>query len=144
MYSSDAKYKDSNLAYYMDHSYQDPSDYLYAKNAKASYSITINTANHRLTVLKNGAVFKSYPVAVGKKATPTPKGTFRIINKQINPGGPYGVRWLGLSSPGIGIHGTNNPGSIGKNISNGCIRMHNSHVIELSNLIPVGTIVKIV
>ncbi|WP_160677484.1 L,D-transpeptidase [Clostridium sp. C8-1-8] len=113
---------------------------------RATYRITINTADHTLTLYKNDIVFKSYPVAVGKASTPTPKGTFKIINKAVNPGGPFGSRWMGLNatSGDYGIHGTNNPSSIGKNISNGCIRMFNNNVIELFNLVPIGTVVKIV
>ncbi|MDF2541709.1 MAG: hypothetical protein K0S47_1427 [Herbinix sp.] len=111
-----------------------------------SYSITVNLTQHKLTLFKNGKVFKSYPIAIGKPSTPTPRGTYRIINEAINPGGPYGARWLGLSVPGggYGIHGTNNPRSIGKNVSNGCIRMYNNDVTELSNLVGVGTVVKII
>lgn len=108
------------------------------------YRITINTGARRLTLFKDGKAIRSYPVAVGKPSTPTPKGTFRIINKQINPGGPFGARWMGLSARGYGIHGTNNPSSIGKAISNGCIRMYNKDVIELFKLVSVGTTVKIV
>ena len=62
-----------------------------------------------------------------------------IINKAPNPGGPCGAMWLGLSRPHYGIHGTDNPASIGKNVSKGCIRMHNNHVLELSKLVPIGT-----
>jgi lipoprotein-anchoring transpeptidase ErfK/SrfK len=108
------------------------------------YSITVNTAAKRLTLFRDGKVFKTYPVAIGKMLTPSPKGTFRIINEQVNPGGPYGARWMGLSKKGYGIHGTNNPASIGKSVSHGCIRMHNKDVIEVSNLVSVGTIVRIV
>lgn len=111
---------------------------------RPNYSITINTAARRLTLFKDGKVFKSYTVAVGKPSTPTPKGNFRIINKAVNPGGPFGARWLGLSARGYGIHGTNNPASIGKAVSNGCIRLHNANVIQLFNLISVGTPVRIV
>ncbi|KOA20815.1 putative L,D-transpeptidase YkuD [Clostridium homopropionicum DSM 5847] len=110
----------------------------------ASYSITINVAARQLTLFKDGKVFKSYPVAVGKPSTPTPRGNFTIINKAVNPGGPFGARWLGLSKKGYGIHGTNNPSSIGKAVSNGCIRLHNPNVIELYNLVPIGTPVRIV
>jgi lipoprotein-anchoring transpeptidase ErfK/SrfK len=121
-------------------------DYITAMQAKPTYSITVNTGTHTLTLYRNGKYFKSYPVAVGKASTPTPKGTFSIKNKAINPGGPYGVRWLGLTAPNgsYGIHGTNNPSSIGKNISNGCIRMYNQDVVELSDLISIGTKVTIV
>ncbi|MDF2588639.1 MAG: ErfK/YbiS/YcfS/YnhG family protein [Anaerocolumna sp.] len=118
----------------------------YQQHKKDTYSITINVANRTLTLYKNGAFYKSYTVAVGKPATPTPKGTFKIINKAINPNGPFGARWLGLNAPGggYGIHGTNNPRSIGKRVSNGCVRMYNSDVIELSNLVDIGTTVKII
>ncbi len=111
-----------------------------------TYSITINITSHTLTLYKNGKVFKVYPVAVGKPSTPTPKGTFKIINRQLHPGGAFGIRWLGLNIPGggYGIHGTNNPSSIGKSISNGCIRMYNNDVLELSNLVSIGTTVKII
>jgi lipoprotein-anchoring transpeptidase ErfK/SrfK len=108
------------------------------------YSITINVAARKMTLFKDGKVFKTYPVAVGKPATPTPKGNFKIINKAINPGGPFGARWLGLNKKGYGIHGTNNPSSIGKNVSNGCIRTYNNNIIELANIVPIGTPVTIV
>ncbi len=112
----------------------------------STYSITINKNNHTLTLYQNGKFLKQYPVAIGKASTPTPSGNYKIINKAVNPGGPYGARWMGLNIPGggYGIHGTNNPGSIGKNISNGCIRMHNNNVIDLFNLVPIGTAVNIV
>lgn len=119
--------------------------YLYSYGYyRATYSILINRSAHTLTLYKDNKFYKVYTVAVGKGSTPTPRGTFRIINKQVNPGGPYGARWLGLSARGIGIHGTNMPGSIGGPVSHGCIRMYNKDVIELSNLVPVGTVVKIV
>lgn len=108
------------------------------------YSITINTMARILTLYKNKKKVKSYPIAVGKPSTPTPKGTFKIINRAVDPGGVFGVRWLGLSKKGYGIHGTNNPSSIGKAISNGCIRMYNKDVLELANTVPIGTIVKII
>ena len=112
----------------------------------SAYSITVNVAARRLTLFKDGKLFKTYPIAVGKPSTPTPKGNFRVINKAHNPGGPFGARWLGLNAPNgdYGIHGTNNPSSIGKAVSNGCVRTYNNNIIELYNLVPVGTPVKIV
>jgi lipoprotein-anchoring transpeptidase ErfK/SrfK len=67
------------------------------------------------------------------------------VNKAMNPGGPFGARWLGLNAPNgdYGIHGTNNPSSIGKDISNGCIRIYNNNVIELYNLVQIGTRLKL-
>lgn len=109
------------------------------------YRITINIATHTLTLLRDNRVYKNYLVAVGKPTTPTPRGTFRIINRAVNPGGPFGVRWLGLNAPNgdYGIHGTNDPASIGRNVSNGCVRMYNRDVLEVSNLVPIGTMVTI-
>ncbi|GAE01386.1 ErfK/YbiS/YcfS/YnhG family protein [Clostridium botulinum B str. Osaka05] len=120
--------------------------YPYTEFYRAIYRIVINTKAHTLTLFRDNNVYKTYKVAVGKPSTPTPKGTFKIINRAINPGGPFGARWLGLNIPygDYGIHGTNNPSSIGKSISNGCIRMFNNQVIELSNLVPIGTTVTIV
>ncbi|EJO5349158.1 L,D-transpeptidase [Clostridium botulinum] len=120
--------------------------YPYAEYYRAIYRIVINRKAHTLTLFKNNKIYKTYKVAVGKPSTPTPKGTFKIINRAINPGGAFGARWLGLNVPygHYGIHGTNNPSSIGKSISNGCIRMFNNQVIELSKLVPIGTIVKII
>jgi lipoprotein-anchoring transpeptidase ErfK/SrfK len=122
--------------------YQTPLNQTY----RAIYRITINTRAHTLTLFRDNIVYKTYKVAVGKPATPTPKGTFKIINRAVNPGGPFGARWLGLNAPNgdYGIHGTNDPSSIGKNISNGCIRMFNNQVIELSNLVSIGTVVQII
>lgn len=127
--------------------YNVASEYLqYMQVGKSGYSITIDVNNHTLNLIHNGIINKVYPVAVGKSSTPTPKGTFKIVNKAMNPGGPFGARWLGLNAPygDYGIHGTNNPSSIGKNISNGCIRMYNKDVIELYNLVQLGTTVKII
>ncbi|MGE5662223.1 MAG: L,D-transpeptidase [Ignavibacteriales bacterium] len=94
---------------------------------------------HPISVTDYNVVIKHF----GSPTTPTPKGTFRIINKQVNPGGPYGARWMGLSYKGVGIHGTNRPGSIGGPVSHGCIRMYNRDVIQLFNTVPVGTLVRI-
>jgi len=110
------------------------------------FNITVNVAARELTLFKEGKLFKTYPIAVGKPSTTTPKGNFTIINKAANSGGPFGVKWLGLNAPNgdYGIHGTNNLSSIGKAVSNGCIRTYNNNIIELYNLVPIGTPVKIV
>jgi lipoprotein-anchoring transpeptidase ErfK/SrfK len=116
------------------------------RSFRVQYSITININEKRLYLIRDAKIFKSYPVAIGKQASPTPKGTFKIENVAINPGGPFGVRWLGLDAPygDYGIHGTNNPSSIGKAISNGCIRMQNRDILDLIKYVWVGTVVKIV
>jgi lipoprotein-anchoring transpeptidase ErfK/SrfK len=101
--------------------------------------IDVSTSQHQLKLFDGNRLIKAYPIAVGKILTPTPSGTYTIINKQRNPGGPFGVLWMGLSKPHYGIHGTNNPASIGKNVSHGCIRMFNHDVLELSSRVPIGT-----
>ncbi|WP_291639973.1 L,D-transpeptidase [Clostridium sp.] len=111
--------------------------------APSIYSIAINTITKNLTLYRNKKLFKVYPVAVGKPTTPTPMGTFTVVNKQLNPGGPFGSRWMGLSKPHYGIHGTNNPASIGTAASNGCVRMYASDVEDLFNYVNVGTVVEI-
>lgn len=117
-----------------------PYYYLY-RASPSTYKIVINTKSNTLTLYRNSKWFKSYPVATGKPSEPTPKGTFKIINRAVEPGGPFGVRWLGLSIKGYGIHGTNNPSSIGKYVSNGCIRMYNKDILELANTVPIGSTV---
>jgi len=111
--------------------------------APSPVSITVNIADKTLTLYREGRPYKSYPVATGKPTSPTPTGTFTIVNKQVNPGGPFGTRWMGLSKPHYGIHGTNNPASIGTAASNGCVRMYNQDVEDLFNYVPVGTVVRI-
>jgi lipoprotein-anchoring transpeptidase ErfK/SrfK len=107
------------------------------------YRIIVDLSERRLHLLDGSIVVNTYPVAIGKMLTGTPSGTFSIINKQPNPGGPFGAYWLGLSKPHYGIHGTNNPSSIGRAVSHGCIRMHNEHVVQLASLVPINTNVTI-
>lgn len=118
----------------------------YTRVFRVQYRITIKPDERRLYLIRDNKIFKSYPIAVGKPSSPTPRGTFRIENAAVNPGGPFGVRWLGLDAPygDYGIHGTNNPSSIGKAVSNGCIRMHNRDILDLVKYVWVGTVVKIV
>ncbi|MFS0840026.1 L,D-transpeptidase [Paenibacillus sp. 1P03SA] len=108
-----------------------------------AYRIDINTSTFVLTLSDDGKTVKTYPVGVGKVGTSTPEGTFTIVNKEPNPGGPFGAFWMGLSKKHYGIHGTNDPSSIGKRSSHGCIRMHNKDVLALSRLVPIGTVVRI-
>ncbi len=111
--------------------------------ADGEISIFIDTERLTLTVYSDGQPYKTYPVAVGrpKASTLTPVGEWRVIHKGLNWGGGFGTRWLGLNVPwGIyGIHGTNNPGSIGTRASAGCIRMFNRDVEELYEWVPMGT-----
>lgn len=111
--------------------------------APSPIEIIINVSAKRLAVYRNGSIYREYIVATGREETPTPIGVFTIINKEIDPGGPYGTRWLGLSEKGYGIHGTNNPASIGTAASNGCIRMYNEDIEALFDITSVGTVVRI-
>lgn len=111
--------------------------------APSPVSITVSIQAKLLSLYRQGSFIKAYPVATGKPTTPSPVGTFTIVNKQLDPGGPFGTRWMGLSEPHYGIHGNNNPPSIGTAASNGCIRMYNKDVEDLFNLVPVGTVVRI-
>lgn len=105
------------------------------------YSIDIYPLHHQLIVRAQGQKFKTYPIAVGNPSTPTPIGEYQIIYKGKNWGASFGPRWLGLNVPwgNYGIHGTNKPNSIGQHLSHGCIRMRNSDIIELFEIIPLGT-----
>lgn len=107
------------------------------------YRIIVDLSDRRLHLLIGNKVVRTYPVGIGRMVTQTPRGEYRIINKQPNPGGPYGAYWLGLSKPHYGIHGTNDPASIGKEVSRGCIRMYNSDVVRLAKTVSIGTEVTI-
>ncbi|HBQ85042.1 MAG TPA: hypothetical protein DD811_00950 [Syntrophomonas sp.] len=108
-------------------------------------TICIDTGQRILSFCSPGFK-KIYKVAVGKKSTPSPLGDWTIVQKTVDPGGPFGVRWMRLSCPwgGYGIHGTNNPKSIGRAASHGCIRLYNQDVIELYNMVAIGTPVSII
>ena len=119
--------------------------------------IVVSLEDRKLALIENGQVKKVYPVAVGKPSTPSPVGTFFIERRIANPtyhhngktvppgpGNPVGTRWMGLSIQGYGIHGTNEPRSIGKAASHGCIRMAKTDVQELFELVALGDTVELV
>ena len=113
--------------------------------------IVVSLEDRKLALVENGAVKKIYAVAVGKPSTPSPEGTFTIERRVANPtyhhngktvlpgpGNPVGTRWMGLSKSGYGIHGTNEPRSIGRAASHGCIRMAKADLEEFYELVAVG------
>jgi len=119
--------------------------------------IVVSLEDRKLALVEDGQVKKVYSVAVGKPSTPSPTGTFTVERRVMNPtyhhGGktvlpgphnPVGTRWMGLSIPGYGIHGTNEPNSIGKAASHGCIRMARADLEELYPLVAVGDTVELV
>ncbi|WP_147533458.1 L,D-transpeptidase family protein [Bacillus marasmi] len=103
------------------------------------YRIEVSVNQRWLKLFRNGVLQKQYPIAVGRMLHNTPTGNFIIVNRAPNPGGPYGTMWLSLSKESYGIHGTNDPSSIGKAVSKGCIRMYNKDVEELASIVPNGT-----
>ena len=118
--------------------------------------LIVNKANNKLAYVKDGKVEEIIDVATGKTNDLTPEGLFTVVVKAKNPyyrkkdipGGdprnPLGSRWIGFDALGTdgrtyGVHGTNAPWSIGRYISNGCIRMENKNVERLYEKVPIGT-----
>ena len=102
--------------------------------------ILINKPSRQLALFNGNSQVRTYPIGIGKPATPTPEGDFAIAVKLLNPGGMMGTRWMGLNfDPNYGIHGNNAPWSIGQLASHGCIRMYNNDVEELYTLVRLGT-----
>ncbi|HET9654434.1 MAG TPA: L,D-transpeptidase [Kineosporiaceae bacterium] len=122
------------------------------------YRIAVSTGGHTLTLYKGGAVVMNVPVGLGTGATPTPGGVFYLkeLLRPPNPNGAYGPYAYGLSGYStvlenfgggdgeLGIHGTDEPASIGKNVSHGCIRMSNDNITKLANMLPLGVPVQII
>ncbi|GGH15950.1 L,D-transpeptidase [Paenibacillus segetis] len=107
--------------------------------------VIIDLDQHRLAVVSGSVMLRSYPVGLGGDRTP--EGTYKISEKVVNPNGrddgDFGSRGMQLSDTNYAIHGTNEPNSIGKDESLGCIRMNKQDVEELFDLLPMGTKVKI-
>ena len=119
--------------------------------------IVVSLEDRKLALVEDGKARKIYDVAVGKPSTPSPVGTFTIERRVANPtyhhdgktvlpgpGNPVGTRWMGLSKHGYGIHGTNQPDSIGKAASHGCIRMAKNNLKEFYELVADGDTVQLV
>ncbi|NOZ19544.1 MAG: L,D-transpeptidase family protein [Planctomycetes bacterium] len=127
------------------------------KVCKGPVKIVVDKSECKLRILSGEDVLAEFSVAVGKPGK-TPPGTYKIKTKLVNPdwthpvtkevikfGDPrheIGTRWMGFGN-GLGIHGTNDPSSIGKSVSSGCIRMHNKEIESIFWAIPRGTVVEI-
>lgn len=107
------------------------------------YSIIIDVPARQLHLYNGSVNERTFPIAVGKPSTPTPPGTYTIIEKNPYPGGVFGSRWMGLSRRYYGVHGTDSPWLIGQAVSNGCIRMHNQDAEYVYDLVEIGTEVRI-
>jgi L,D-transpeptidase ErfK/SrfK len=127
--------------------------------------IVIHRGTNRLYLYNGTHLVRVFPVATGQAAWPTPLGHFQVVVKQKNPwwfpptqdswaagakpvppgpNNPLGTRWMGLSAPGVGIHGTDEPWSIGHSESHGCIRMQVVSAEWLFNRVRIGTPVFII
>ena len=118
--------------------------------------IIVSIPDRKLALVEDGRVLRVYEVAVGARVTPSPTGEFKVVSRLshptyyhpgvvIAPGrkNPLGTRWIGLDRKGYGIHGTNEPRSIGKAASHGCIRMAKADLEQLFDEIQVGDVVEI-
>jgi len=127
--------------------------------------IVINREVNRLSLFGGEKLVRTFAVATGQAIYPTPRGRWHIVVKWKNPwwyppiqddwakglkpvppgpGNPLGTRWMGLSAPGVGIHGTDEPASIGYSASHGCIRMQVPDAEWLFEHVDIGTTVYIV
>jgi peptidoglycan hydrolase-like protein with peptidoglycan-binding domain len=130
--------------------------------------INIDTREKMLDLMEGEKLLASLPITPGSDSLPTPPGTWRILGitqmptfrwdksvlnygvrsdnfyeLPIGPRNPVGVMWIGLNKPGIGIHGTNSPQTIGRSASHGCMRTANWDVVRLTKLITKGMTVVI-
>jgi len=135
---------------------------------KGTWSILVDKSMFRMWILYEGTPFKTYPITIGAPNKETPVAKFVMGGKNPNPAwwpppdvkisgkapvpygdpqNPLGKWWISLEHDihhGIGIHGTNDPGSIGSKASNGCVRMLNEEVVEVAALAYKGMIVTVV
>jgi len=128
-------------------------------------TIVVNREQNRLYLFVGVKLARTFPVATGQAIYPTPPGTWHIVVKWRNPwwypptqdswakglkpvppgpGNPLGTRWMGLDAPGVGIHGTDEPSSIGYSASHGCIRMQVPDAEWLFDHVDIGTTVYVV
>ena len=118
--------------------------------------LVVSIPERKLAVVENDQVVEVFAVAVGAPKTPSPVGTFTIVNRVANPTyyhsgtviapgprTPVGTRWIGLNQKGYGIHGTDQPSSIGYAQSHGCIRLRNADVERLFERVRTGDVVEL-
>jgi lipoprotein-anchoring transpeptidase ErfK/SrfK len=132
-----------------------------AKLTKADFGpvVVIARESKKLTLYDGRRFVRSFRIATGQASYPTPVGSFAVATKQRNPwwyppdsdwaqgqepippgpGNPLGTRWMGLTAPLVGIHGTPDAASIGYSASHGCIRMLIPEADWLFDRVEVGT-----
>ena len=131
-----------------------------------SEGIVVNIPELRLyRYLPGTQMVETYPVGIGTEEYQTPLGEYRVVDRKENPvwnvppslrekysfdylppcpENPLGEYWLGLSAEHIGIHGTNFPWAVGRQVSRGCIRLYPEHIKRLFPAVTVGTGVRII
>ena len=132
----------------------------------AARKIFVDTKEHLLEVFENEQLVCVFPITPGSTALPAPVGTWKIVgiatwpwfrydegmlnygvrteeffNLPPGPNNLVGVLWMGLNKTGIGIHGTNNPETIGRAASHGCIRLANWDAARIKDLVSTGNTV---
>lgn len=126
--------------------------------------LVVNLPERGVFLFRNGAFEKFYPVAIGQPGRfATPTGQLELVSRvkdptwmppewaglgtdtvvPAGPQNPLGDRWMGLSMPGLGLHSTTQPSSIGSAASHGCMRMYPSMIHELFDKVKVGMPVRI-
>ena len=118
--------------------------------------VVVSIPDRKLAVVENNEVVQVFAVAVGAPNSASPSGTFTIVNRVANPTyyhpgkviapgpqNPIGTRWIGLNQKGYGIHGTDQPSSIGFAKSHGCIRLRNADVERLFERVRPGDVVEL-
>lgn len=129
--------------------------------APVATKLILSLRQRRVTVYRDNQAIASYPVGIGKPGWETPRGTFRVTSKIVNPtwqhpwngslvppgpNNPLGDRWIGFWSDGknsIGFHGTTAESLIGQAVSHGCVRMKNRDIRALFELVEEGAIVSV-
>jgi lipoprotein-anchoring transpeptidase ErfK/SrfK len=128
------------------------------------FSVVIDRDAFDLRLYRGEDLVRTLKVGVGMPSHPTPVGEFRVVNMERNPTwnppdsrwaegigpippgpeNPLGTRWIGISSPAIGLHGTPAPETVGRRSSHGCIRLPTPRAEWLYNIVDIGTPVVIV
>jgi lipoprotein-anchoring transpeptidase ErfK/SrfK len=139
---------------------------LVPNKAFAARKIYVDTRERLLEVFDNNQLVCVFPITPGSTTLPAPVGTWKIVgaatwpwfrydegmlnygvrtenyfNLPPGPNNLVGVVWMGLDRPGIGVHGTNNPETIGRAASHGCIRLANWDAVRVKELVSVGNTV---
>ncbi|MCC6438535.1 MAG: L,D-transpeptidase [Acidimicrobiales bacterium] len=123
-----------------------------------SFRIEIRLAERELRVYNGDEIVQVEPIGVGQDPTPTPGGSYYLYEllQPPDPSGPYGPYAFGLSGFSealssfnggdgrLGLHGTDDPSSIGTDSTHGCIRVTNDAVVQLAQTVPLGTPVAII